>query len=117
MLADASTFCLFLAVADVPGCARGFFGFDSLPSVAAVKLPFAVGSFFLRGFFGAAASVVVLFLARLWVAVVAEASLSTPPPTFTLIVELSVVCLAVGIAASDGDSGDFGGDESSGEEL
>lgn len=54
--------------------------------------------------------------------VAAEATFSTPPPTFTRIVELAECkfafgCVVVTTAAADGESGDFGGDESSGEEL
>lgn len=66
----------------------------------------------------------MLFLARVWpvVVVAAEATFSTPPPTFTWIVEFrecnpEFVCVVVTSAAADGESGDFGGDESSGEEL
>lgn len=66
----------------------------------------------------------MLFLARAWPVVVVgtEAIFSTPPPIFTWIVELgecksAFVCVAVASAAAEGDSGDLGGDESSGEEL
>lgn len=66
----------------------------------------------------------MLFLARVWPVVVVgtEAIFSTPPPIFTWMVELgecksAFVCVAVARAAAEGDSGDFGGDESSGEEL
>ncbi len=68
----------------------------------------------------------LLFLARVWpvvvVVVVAEATFSTPPPILTWIVEcpecrFAFGCVAATSAAADGDSGDFGGDESSGEEL
>lgn len=123
---DASVFCFFLAVVEVFGCVRGFLILVSLPSVAVVELPLltaALGSFFLRTLLGAAV-LAMLFLASVWpvVVVVAEASFSTPPPTFTWIVELPECrsefgCVAVASAAVDGDSGDFGGDESSGEEL
>jgi len=56
------------------------------------------------------------------VVVAAEATFSTPPPSFTWIVEFreckpGFVCVVVTSAAADGESGDFGGDESSGEEL
>ena len=57
------------------------------------------------------------------VVVVPEATFSTPPPPiFTWMVELDECKSAFGRvaaarAAADGDSGDFGGDESSGEEL
>lgn len=133
MPADASNFCLFLDVAEVLGVDLGFLGLDSLPSVAVAEFPLFVvvdvvdGSFFLRGFFGAVAIVVVLLdLARLMD--VAELVLSTSPPAlrsrkelcecgFAFAFAFAFACVAAEVGARDGDSGDFGGDERSGEEL
>ena len=126
---DASDFCFFLdAVDDEIDEAAGarFRGLGSLASgaPAGLLLLFAVASLFLRGFLGAAVVVGADSLASL-VAVFVLADDDFTPPTLCARWEgcdCESACLVrpsvgAGDAPVVGESGDLGGDESSGEEL